>query len=192
MTPFHLIIGGAIALGLLLAVIAYLRNRKLELTKREKLTSIDDEDFDGEVGEEFPDGNLPRRQLYDLDMDNFEQEKAKIDLPIVIEFYADWCSACRTQIPLLEQAAHKLYGKARFFKVDHDQFNPLLHFAGVKKIPTTFFINPKTRTQIAHVGVLSVEEIGGKLDELANVSLGTAKNHVTEQFAYVLDYVEEL
>ena len=146
-------------------------------------SDVDTEEFDGTVGEEFPNPTSPRADLIELTDENFEAEMAKSDLPIVVEFFADWCSACRTQGPLMEQAAAKFAGNARFFKVDHDKFNSLLTQANVEKIPTTFFVNPKTRTQIVHVGVLKVDAVGEKIDQLAansdqGISVGADSAHM--------------
>lgn len=192
MTTFHYVIGGSILLGIVLAGIAYLRGRKAQLVAHEKLTVIDNEDFDGEVGEEFPHPDLPRAELSNLTMDNFDAFKAGAKRPVVVEFYADWCSGCRNQMPLMEQAAHELNARADFYKVDHDEFNGLLQYAGVRKIPTSFFVDPRTRKQIVHVGVLSVEEIATKLDELAALSLTDETSPSTDRHPYLLDHSEEL
>jgi len=88
---------------------------------------------------------------------------------------------------LMEQAAAKLVGKARFFKVDHDVFNSLLVQLNVDSIPTTFFIDPKTRTQIVHVGVLRVDAIEKKLIELAAASAQGIKHAPESVHMYLLD-----
>ncbi len=162
---FLYVMGASVVLAVAIAVVAHFRSKAASAPPAD--SDVDTEEFDGTVGEEFPNPNEPRADLIELTDENFEAEMAKSDLPIVVEFFADWCSACRTQGPLMEQAAAKFAGKARFFKVDHDVFNTLLHQVNVDRMPTTFFVNPKTRTQIVHVGVLKVDAVGEKLDQLA-------------------------
>lgn len=141
---FLYVMGASVVLAVAIAVVAHFRSKAASAPPAD--SDVDTEEFDGTVGEEFPNPTSPRADLIELTDENFEAEMAKSDLPIVVEFFADWCSACRTQGPLMEQAAAKFAGKARFFKVDHDKFNSLLTQANVEKIPTTFFVNPKTRT----------------------------------------------
>ncbi|CAN5588784.1 hypothetical protein BH11CYA1_BH11CYA1_40340 [soil metagenome] len=162
---FLYVMGASVVLAVAIAVVAHFRSKAALAPPAD--SDVDTEEFDGTVGEEFPNPNNPRAELISLTDENFEAEMAKSDLPIVVEFFADWCSGCRTQMPLMEQAAAKFAGQARFYKVDHDTFNSLLHQVGVDRMPTSFFVNPKTRTQIVNVGVLRVDAIGEKLNELA-------------------------
>jgi thioredoxin 1 len=178
---FLYVMGASVVLAIAIAVIAHFRSKAASAPSAD--SDVDTEEFDGTVGEEFPNPNLPRADLFDLTDENFEAEMAKSDLPIVVEFFADWCSACRTQGPLMEQAAAEFAGKARFYKVDHDVFNTLLHQLSVDRMPTTFFVNPKTRTQIVHVGVLKVDAVGEKLDQLAansdqGIAIGPDSKHM--------------
>ncbi len=132
---FLYVMGASVVLAVAIAVVAHFRSKAASAPPAD--SDVDTEEFDGTVGEEFPNPTSPRADLIELTDENFEAEMAKSDLPIVVEFFADWCSACRTQGPLMEQAAAKFAGKARFFKVDHDKFNSLLTQANVEKIPTT-------------------------------------------------------
>lgn len=184
MTVFHGVIAAALLLCVVVAFVAHFRAKAAEGRPN---SDVDNDEFESTVGEEFPSSRAPRSALVEITEDNFEDEMAKSDLPIVVEFSADWCSACRTQLPLMEQAASKYAGRARFFKVDHDKFNSLLVQCGVEKIPTNFFVNPKTRTQLVHVGVLKVDQIGAKLDELANASAQGITVDADGHFSYLLD-----
>ena len=182
---FHYVMGGFLVVGIVIAAIAYFRGKSANTPVSD--SDVDNEEFDGTVGEEFPNRTEPRASLIALTDENFEAEMAKTDLPIIVEFFADWCSGCRTQMPLMEQAAAKLAGKARFFKVDHDVFNSLLHQLNVDAMPTTFFINPKTRTQIVHVGVLRVDAIEKKFAELAANSVLGIQHAPDSPHMYLLD-----
>lgn len=71
--------------------------------------------------------------LGDADFDAFVD---RTQLPVVVDFWAPWCSPCRMMAPAFEQAAHQMKGRAVFVKVDSD-VNPRLsaRFA-IRSIPS--------------------------------------------------------
>jgi putative thioredoxin len=72
----------------------------------------------------------PTPAVYDVDEAGFEQrviERSR-ELPVVVDFWADWCQPCKQLTPVLEQAAGARQGKVELAKVDVDQ-NPRLQAA---------------------------------------------------------------
>jgi thioredoxin 1 len=87
------------------------------------------------------------QQVTDAD---FEAEVLKSKLPVVVDFYADWCGPCKTVAPVLEELSTKLAGKVRFVKVDVER-NPYVAAAfRVQSIPMFAFI---ADGKVAHVEV---------------------------------------
>lgn len=68
--------------------------------------------------------------------ENFEQEVAKSEKPVLLDFWATWCGPCQMQGPVFEEAAEKLADKAVFGKVNVDEEPSLAQQFGVMSIPT--------------------------------------------------------
>jgi len=67
---------------------------------------------------------------------NFEAEALKSDLPVLVDFYADWCGPCKMQGPIIEEVAVALAGKAKVGKLNIDANGATAEKYGVMSIPT--------------------------------------------------------
>jgi thioredoxin 1 len=67
---------------------------------------------------------------------NFESEVLKSDLPVLADFYADWCGPCKMQGPIVEELAKDMAGKAKVGKLNVDQNPQMAGKYGVMSIPT--------------------------------------------------------
>ncbi len=68
--------------------------------------------------------------------DNFETEVLKSDLPVIIDFWAEWCSPCRLIAPIIEELANEYEGKVKVGKLDVDVNQQTAIKYGVRSIPT--------------------------------------------------------
>lgn len=68
--------------------------------------------------------------------DNAITHLTKNDLPVVIDFWADWCGPCKMFAPTFAQIAAKLDTQARFVKVDTEANQPLAGQYQIRSIPT--------------------------------------------------------
>lgn len=59
----------------------------------------------------------------------------KTDLPVVVDFWADWCMPCRIMAPVMEELAKVYAGKALFGKVDVDENSQIASRYGIMSIP---------------------------------------------------------
>ncbi len=67
---------------------------------------------------------------------DFGEEVLHSALPVVVDFYADWCGPCRMLAPVLETVAKKFAGKAKVVKVNIDESPELASRFGIRSIPT--------------------------------------------------------
>jgi len=70
--------------------------------------------------------------------DTFEQEVLKSDVPVVVDFWAEWCGPCKMIGPALEELATQYEGKIKIAKVNVDENPASPAMMGVRGIPTLF------------------------------------------------------
>ncbi|MBI3384862.1 thioredoxin [Candidatus Gottesmanbacteria bacterium] len=67
---------------------------------------------------------------------NFEAEVLKSDLPVLVDFYADWCGPCKMIAPIVEELAKEYKGKLKVGELDVDTSTETAQKYGVMSIPT--------------------------------------------------------
>ena len=70
----------------------------------------------------------------------FENEVLESSLPVVVDFYTDWCGPCRMLAPILDRVSTAFDGKAKIVKVNIDQEPALAQQFNVSSIPTLTFV----------------------------------------------------
>ena len=66
----------------------------------------------------------------------FDRFVGRSDLPVVVDFWADWCGPCKMMAPAFEQAAAELKTQVRFAKLDTEQAQGIAARYGIRSIPT--------------------------------------------------------
>jgi thioredoxin 1 len=100
---------------------------------------------------------------------NFQAEviEASANMPVLVDFYAEWCGPCRMQGPIIEQLAQDFGPGAIIGKLDTDKASQTASHYGVRSIPTLMiFKDGKVVRQF--VGMRQKEELDRELKGLVS------------------------
>jgi thioredoxin 1 len=97
--------------------------------------------------------------------DKFQEEVVHSKLPVVVDFYADWCGPCKIISPLIEQLSKEYAGKAKFVKINTDDNQDLASQFGIMSIPTVMFFS-KGKVEDIVVGAVPGTVFKQKLESL--------------------------
>lgn len=88
--------------------------------------------------------------------------------PTVLEFYADWCAACRLVAPVVNRLKQKYQGKVEIKRLNTDDpaTRPWAEKYEVRAIPTFVFLNKSGKVLEKAVGALSEEELEQKIQSI--------------------------
>ena len=70
---------------------------------------------------------------------NFEQEVLNSEIPVVVDFFAEWCGPCKMLAPTVEALAEKYAGRVKIGKLDSDEAMALCRKYRVMSIPNVLF-----------------------------------------------------
>jgi len=96
---------------------------------------------------------------------NFETEVRESKIPVMVDFYADWCGPCKMMAPLVEELAGSYEGKCRIGKCNTDENPKLVNEFKIMSIPTFIFFKEGKAVETA-IGAISKSELEEKIKQV--------------------------
>lgn len=97
--------------------------------------------------------------------ENFQREVLESDIPVLVDFYADWCGPCKMVAPIIEELAGEYEGKIKIGKLNVDEELNTTEKYRVMSIPTLIFFKNGTAVETM-VGAVPKKSLKEKLDSL--------------------------
>lgn len=102
-----------------------------------------------------------------LNDENFEEEVLKSELPVLVDFWAEWCPPCLMVVPVLEEISRDYAGRLKVGRLNVDENILTTTKYGIQSIPTfIIFKNGKVLGQT--VGAMPKEVFEAKIGEILN------------------------
>ena len=83
---------------------------------------------------------------------DFEQDVFNSDIPVLIDFWAEWCGPCKMIGPILEELSEEMDGVVKIVKLDVDKNNQTAMNYSIRSIPTLMIIRDGN-VQGQHIGL---------------------------------------
>jgi len=97
--------------------------------------------------------------------DNFKEEVINSKLPVLVDFWAEWCGPCKMLTPTIDEIAKDYESKVNIGKLNVDHHPTIASEYGIRSIPSIlFFKNGKVASQI--VGAVEKQAIEKELETL--------------------------
>ena len=96
---------------------------------------------------------------------NFEKDAVHSQVPVVIDFYADWCGPCKMMSPVIEELAGDYDGKVKIDKLNTDENRSIATKYNIMSIPTILLMKDGQIVDTV-VGAIPKTTLQGKIDKM--------------------------
>lgn len=103
------------------------------------------------------------KNIVQIDQSNWQSEVMSSNIPVLVDFWAEWCGPCRAIGPVLEELGGELAGKLKIAKVNVDENAELAGQFGIRSIPTLLVIKNGT-VQQQMVGAMPKAALKAKVE----------------------------
>lgn len=94
---------------------------------------------------------------------SFEPEVLKSDVPVLVDYWAEWCGPCKAVAPVLDEVAREYSGKLKIAKLNVDENQEIPKKYGIRGIPTLMLFK-NGNIEATKVGALSKSQLTAFLD----------------------------
>ncbi len=101
---------------------------------------------------------------------DFEESVLRSERPVLVDFWAPWCSPCLRMAPVFDAAAARHAGTTAFFKVNIDDNGVLVGRYGIQSIPTLILFKDGVEKERL-IGTADVEQIAELIERHAGAPL---------------------
>ena len=108
-------------------------------------------------------GAMSSSSIHHVTDESFEPDVLKSDVPVLLDYWAEWCGPCKSIAPILEEVAKDYEGRLKIAKINVDENQAVPAKFGIRGIPTLMLFK-NGNVEATKVGALSKSQLTAFLD----------------------------